>query len=144
MENLAVSLASDADSQRHGKAQHTALTPARVIGFAFPANYINHAPLVGAPPLEFDFNRTLAGLLTAGIFTTHAMLQVPGGHLINKLRQSEARRSATTCFLICSAGPRGLCGAPRILDDLTKVPQVFRKPGGSPALRNEKTIRSEA
>jgi hypothetical protein len=30
-------------------------------------------------------------------------------------------------YLICSAEPRGLCGDPRILDDLTKVPQVFRK-----------------
>ena len=34
-------------------------------------------------------------------------------------------------FLICSAEPRGLCGDPRIFDDLTKVPQVFRNPGGS-------------
>src|ERR1700687_1671400 len=40
-------------------------------------------------------------------------------------------------ILICSAGPRGLCGDPRIFDDLTKVPQVFRNPGGSPALPNE-------
>jgi hypothetical protein len=28
-----------------------------------------------------------------------------------------------------------LCGDPRIFDDLTKVPQVFRSPGGSPALQ---------
>jgi hypothetical protein len=28
-----------------------------------------------------------------------------------------------------------LCGDPRIFDDLTKVPQVFRNPGGSPSLR---------
>src|SRR6185436_17613525 len=39
-------------------------------------------------------------------------------------------------LLICSAEPRGLCGDPRIFDDLTKVPQVFRNPGGSPALQN--------
>ena len=32
--------------------------------------------------------------------------------------------------------PRGLCGDPRIFDDLTKVPQVFRNPGGRPALQN--------
>src|SRR3984893_5545450 len=44
-------------------------------------------------------------------------------------------------FLFCSAGPRGLCGDPRIFDDLTKVPQVFRDPGGSPALQNERPIR---
>ena len=81
MDNLAVSLASDVDPLQHRKEQRTALTLACVIGFAFPANYINHAPLVGAPLREFDFNRNLAGLLTTGIFTTHAMLQVPGGHL---------------------------------------------------------------
>jgi hypothetical protein len=33
-----------------------------------------------------------------------------------------------------------LCGDPRIFDDLTKVPQVFRNPGGSPALQNERPI----
>ena len=37
-------------------------------------------------------------------------------------------------LLICSVGPRGLCGDPRIFGDLTKVPQVFRNPGGSRAL----------
>ena len=40
-------------------------------------------------------------------------------------------------LVICSAGPRGLCGDPRIFGDLSKVPQVFRNPGGSPALQNE-------
>jgi hypothetical protein len=43
-------------------------------------------------------------------------------------------------FLICSAEPRGLCGDPRIFEDLTKVPQVFRNPSGSPALQNEDLI----
>src|ERR1700737_603803 len=37
--------------------------------------------------------------------------------------------------VLCSAGPRGLCGDPRIFDDLTKVPQVFRNPAGSPLLK---------
>jgi len=80
VENLGVSLAPDAGRLLHLKAQRTALTLACVIGFAFSANYTNHAPLVGALAREFGFNRTLAGLLTTGIFTTHAMLQVPGGH----------------------------------------------------------------
>jgi hypothetical protein len=35
-------------------------------------------------------------------------------------------------------------GDPRIFDDLTKLPQVFRKPGGSPALQNETPIRCMA
>jgi hypothetical protein len=73
VDSLAVSLASDVNPLR------TALTLAYVIGFAFPANYINHAPLVGAPLREFDFNRTLAGLLTTGIFTSHAMRKFLGG-----------------------------------------------------------------
>jgi hypothetical protein len=34
-----------------------------------------------------------------------------------------------------------LCGDPRIFDDLTKLPQIFRNPGGSPALQNETPIR---
>ena len=90
MDNLAVSLASDVDPLQHRKEQRTALTLACVIGFAFSADYTNHAPLVGALTREFNFNRTLAGLVTTtGIFTTHAMLQVPGGHLADKLRQSE-------------------------------------------------------
>src|SRR4029077_13273316 len=45
------------------------------------------------------------------------------------------------CLLICSAVPRGLCGDPRIFDDLKKMPQVFRNPGGSPALQNDGCIR---
>src|ERR1700730_1281581 len=69
----------------HRKTQRTALTLACIIGFAFSANYTNHAPLVGALAREFAFNRALAGLLTTGIFTTHAMLQVPGEHLVDKL-----------------------------------------------------------
>jgi MFS family permease len=85
VENLAISLAPDADRLQHLKMQRTALTLACAIGFAFSANYTNHAPLVGDLAREFGFNRTLAGLLTTGIFTTHAMLQVPGGHLVDKL-----------------------------------------------------------
>jgi len=35
----------------------------------------------------------------------------------------------------CSTGPRRLCGDPRIFDDLTKAPQLFRNP--SESLRHE-------
>jgi len=79
VDSLAVSLASDVNPLR------TALTLAYVIGFAFPANYINHAPLVGAPRLEFDFNRTLAGLLTTGIFTQSCEAEVSGWCLMDKV-----------------------------------------------------------
>ena len=49
--------------------------------------------------------------------------------------------SPIKCFVICSAEPRGFCGDPRIFGDLTKVPQVFRNPGGSPALQDERPSR---
>src|SRR5207237_252646 len=54
---------------------------------------------------------------------------------------SAARRSAIKCFLICSTGPRGLCGDPRIFDDLTKLPQVFGNPGGRPLANARLTSR---
>jgi len=69
------------------------------------------------------------------------MLKYAAGRPLAQTRGAEARRSAIKCFLVCSAGPRGLCGDPRIFDDLTKVPQVSRNPGGSPALQNERPIR---
>jgi MFS family permease len=55
------------------------------VGFAFSANYTNHAPLAGALMRQFSFNQTLAGLLTTGIFFTHAAMQLPGGHLVDRL-----------------------------------------------------------
>src|ERR1019366_5224504 len=39
----------------------------------------------GALARQFGFDQTLAGLLTTGIFITHAGMQVPGGHLIDRL-----------------------------------------------------------
>ena len=33
-----------------------------------------------------------------------------------------------------------MCGDPRIFDDRTKVPQVFRNPGSSPALQNDVSV----
>ena len=54
-------------------------------GFAFSANYTNHAPMVGALRGEFGFNQASAGLLTTAIFLTHALMQVPGGRLADRL-----------------------------------------------------------
>jgi len=34
---------------------------------------------------QFSFNQALAGLLTTGIFATHAAMQIPGGHLVDRL-----------------------------------------------------------
>ena len=60
-------------------------TCACAVGFAFSANYTNHAPMVAALRGEFHFNQVLAGLLTTGIFLTHAIMQIPGGHLVDRL-----------------------------------------------------------
>jgi nitrate/nitrite transporter NarK len=53
-------------------------------GFAFSANYTNHAPMIAALRGEFGFDQTRAGLLTTGIFLTHALMQVPGGRLADR------------------------------------------------------------
>jgi len=54
-------------------------------GFAFSANYTNHAPMVSALQGEFGFNQASAGLLTTGIFLTHALMQIPGGRLADRI-----------------------------------------------------------
>jgi nitrate/nitrite transporter NarK len=62
-----------------------ALATVCAAGFAFSANYTNHAPMVPALRAEFGFNQASAGLLTTGIFLTHALMQVPGGRLADRL-----------------------------------------------------------
>src|SRR6202158_2172195 len=42
--------------------------------------------------------------------------------------------------VFCSAGPRRFCGDLRFFADSEKKPQVFRNPGGSPALQNERPL----
>src|SRR5512136_932243 len=60
--------------------------------FAFSSNYTNHAPLVAPLMKQFGFSQAMAGLLTTGIFLTHAGMQIPGGHLADRLG---ARRVVT-------------------------------------------------
>jgi len=62
-----------------------ALVTVCTAGFAFSANYTNHAPMVPALRAEFGFNQASAGLLTTGIFLTHALMQVPSGRLADRL-----------------------------------------------------------
>jgi len=52
--------------------------------FAFSSNYTNHAPLLAPLMKQFGFSQAMAGLLTTGIFLTHAGMQIPGGHLADK------------------------------------------------------------
>src|SRR5580698_9101168 len=61
-----------------------ALVAACAAGFAFSANYTNHAPMVSVLRAEFGFDQARAGLLTTAIFLTHALLQVPGGRLADR------------------------------------------------------------
>lgn len=67
------------------RSQRAAILCGCIVGFAYSANYTNHAPLVPALIREFAFNQALAGFLTTGIFATHAGMQMPGGHLIDRL-----------------------------------------------------------
>ena len=60
-----------------------------LVGFAFSANYTNHAPLKDWLMKSFDaaehpFTKTMFGFLTTAIFLTHAIMQIPGGHLADK------------------------------------------------------------
>ncbi len=62
-----------------------ALAAGCAAGFAFSANYTNHAPMVPVLRAEFGFDNASAGLLTTGIFLTHALMQIPGGRLADRL-----------------------------------------------------------
>lgn len=84
MESSGISLAPEQPALRI-KSQRTALVCACAVGFAFSANYTNHAPVAGVLARQFGFSQTLTGLLTTGIFITHAAMQVPGGHLVDRL-----------------------------------------------------------
>jgi MFS family permease len=65
--------------------QSAAIICGCIVAFAYAANYTNHAPLAPALMREFGFNQALAGFLTTGIFATHAAMQIPGGHLVDRL-----------------------------------------------------------
>src|SRR2546422_464033 len=67
------------------RAQRLGLFAACAIGFAFSANYTNHAPMATTLAAKFSFNLAAAGLLTTGIFLTHAGMQIPGGYLADRL-----------------------------------------------------------
>ena len=67
------------------RSQRAAMLCGCIVGFAYSANYTNHAPLALPLMHEFGFNQALAGFLTTGIFATHALMQIPGGHLVDRL-----------------------------------------------------------
>jgi len=61
-----------------------ALLTACGVGFAFSANYTNHAPLLAVLRDHFALSQGKAGLITTAIFLTHALMQVPGGRLADR------------------------------------------------------------
>lgn len=71
-----------------------ALISACAAGFAFSANYTNHAPMVAVLRGDFGFNQASAGLLTTGIFLTHALMQIPGGRLSDRMGPSRVMIAA--------------------------------------------------
>jgi len=71
-----------------------ALISACAAGFAFSANYTNHAPMVAVLRGDFGFNQASAGLLTTGIFLTHALMQIPGGRLSDRMGPSRVMVAA--------------------------------------------------
>jgi MFS family permease len=78
------------------RSQWMAMLCGCIVGFAYSANYTNHAPLAPTLMHEFGFNQALAGFLTTGIFATHAAGQIPGGHLVDRL----GARRVILCALI--------------------------------------------
>jgi len=61
-----------------------ALITACAAGFAFSANYTNHAPMLAVLRNQFALGQARAGLLTTAIFLTHALMQVPGGRIADR------------------------------------------------------------
>ena len=96
---------SAAPDQAASREATLALVLVCASGFAFSANYTNHAPLVPMLQAQFAFSKTLAGLLTSGIFLTHALMQVPGGHLADRFG---GKRVLLAALALVAAGNAGL------------------------------------
>lgn len=89
-------------------AQTAAVICGCIVAFTYSANYTNHAPLAPALMREFGFNNALAGFLTTGIFLTHAGMQIPGGHLIDRFG---SRRVLLFALLWVALGNFGMAAA---------------------------------
>jgi len=76
--------------------------------FAFSSNYTNHAPLAAVLMRQFGFTLAMSGLLTTGIFLTHAAMQIPGGHLADRFG---GRRVLAWALVIVCAGNVGIAYA---------------------------------
>lgn len=91
------------------KQQKTALYCACLAGFAFSANYTNHAPLkdwlMGSfGTTEMPFTKAMFGFLTTAIFLTHAFMQIPAGHFADKFGPKKVLMIALTIVCIGNFG----------------------------------------
>lgn len=89
--------------------QKLALYCACLVGFAYSANYTNHAPLkewlmnsFNSP--EMPFTKAMFGFLTTAIFLTHAFMQIPAGHLADKFGPKKVLFFALTIVFIGNLG----------------------------------------
>ncbi len=82
-------------------AQRVAIVCGCIVAFTYSANYTNHAPLAAVLMRQFGFNNAYAGFLTTGIFLTHAGIQIPGGHLVDRFG---SRRMLLIALLWVAAG----------------------------------------
>jgi len=73
-------------------------------GFAFSVSYTNHAPIVPALIAQFQFSQVMAGLLTTGIFLTHAAMQIPGGHLADRFGSPRVLAGALAIVALANFG----------------------------------------
>jgi nitrate/nitrite transporter NarK len=90
------------------KGKHLELASACAAAFAFSSNYTNHAPLATLLMRQFAFTQAMAGLLTTGIFLTHAAMQIPGGHLADRFG---GRRVVAWALAIVCVGNVGIAYA---------------------------------
>lgn len=91
------------------KQQKIALFCACLAGFSFSANYTNHAPLKEWLMKSFDtpdfpLTKAMFGFLTTAIFLTHALMQIPGGHLADKYGPKKVLCIALTVVCIGNFG----------------------------------------
>ena len=90
------------------KHKRLELACACAAAFAFSSNYTNHAPLAALLMRQFSFTQAMAGLLTTGIFLTHAAMQIPGGHLADRFG---GRRVLACALAVVCAGNVGIAYA---------------------------------
>lgn len=94
----------------NNRQQKIVLVLACLVGFAFSANYTNHAPLKNWLTATFNspdapFTKAMFGFLTTAIFLTHAAMQIPGGFFADKFG---ARKVMVLALIVVTVGNFGI------------------------------------